>query len=396
MKTDDYSILIKTRWLAVCSLFLGVTSLIAAEFTPVSLLTPIAQDLHITEGMAGQSVTMVGAFAVVASLTLSPLTQTINRRYVLLSLSLLLVLSNLLIACAPNYAVFLLGRAILGLCVGGFWSMASAVALQLATKKDLPKALSIIYAGVSVATIIALPLASYLGAVISWRKVFLLASIFSLIAFICQYYTLPSLKIQKNTNFKNMLSLLEQNWILAGIGATICSYGGYHVFFTYLRPFLEYSLTPSTATLTTILLIFGLANCFGTFIAGFLLAKWFRTVMITTHLILLIIALLFLISPQPANTIVLTLLWGFMFGFIPVGWSVWIARTLADKAEIMGGLSVASIQFSIGLAAAVGGLMLDHIGMHSIFMLSAIILANAIILIKLSFHLFYKSTHRDA
>lgn len=135
MKADNYYQPTTTHWLAVYSLFLGVTGLIAAEFIPVSLLTPIAQDLNITEGMAGQSVTIVGILAVIASLTLSPLTKSINRRTILLLLSMLLVVSNLLIALAPNYLFFLFGRAILGLCVGGFWSMASAVALQLATKK---------------------------------------------------------------------------------------------------------------------------------------------------------------------------------------------------------------------------------------------------------------------
>ena len=73
------------NWSAVCSLFVGVTSLVAAEFIPISLLTPIAHDLGITEGMAGQTVTVVGIFAVLTSLLLAPLTRGINRRHVLLT-----------------------------------------------------------------------------------------------------------------------------------------------------------------------------------------------------------------------------------------------------------------------------------------------------------------------
>ncbi|ORF07802.1 MFS transporter, partial [Snodgrassella alvi] len=103
-------------WGAIFSLFIGVTSLITAEFIPVSLLTPIAQDFNITEGQAGQSVTMVGIFAVVTSLVLAPMTQNINRRVVLLTFSILLVLSNLFIAVAPNYFIMLIGRALLGIC----------------------------------------------------------------------------------------------------------------------------------------------------------------------------------------------------------------------------------------------------------------------------------------
>lgn len=387
----------KTHWHAVYSLFLGVTSLIAAEFIPVSLLTPIAQELNVTEGMAGQSVTVVGIFAVLSSLTLSPLTKTINRRHILLALSTLLVMSNLLIAFSSHYSVFLFGRALLGLCVGGFWSISSAVVLQLAAPKDTTRALSIVYAGVSVATIIALPLASYLGAGSSWRTVFVLASLLSLIALTYQYFTLPPLKSQKSNGFINMFRLLAKNWVLAGMGATLFSYGGYHIFFTYLRPFLEYSLTLATDKLTLVLLAFGIANGLGTFMAGFVLGKAFRITMIAIHLLSIILAILLFINQKQNNYAVsLTILWGFIFGFIPVGWSSWITRTLADQAEMMGSLSVAAIQFSIAIAAAIGGLAFDHLGMHSIFMASALINFIAVILIKYSFHLFFKTTHRLA
>lgn len=84
-----------THWPAVFSLFMGVTCLIAAEFMPVSLLTPMARDLAVTEGMAGQTVTAVGVFAVLTSLLLSPLTRGMDRRRILLAFSLLLIVSNL-------------------------------------------------------------------------------------------------------------------------------------------------------------------------------------------------------------------------------------------------------------------------------------------------------------
>jgi predicted MFS family arabinose efflux permease len=397
IKTELSPTLEKAHWSAIYSLFMGVTSLIAAEFIPVSLLTPIAQALNITEGMAGQSVTVVGIFAVLASLTLSPITKTINRRHILLTLSAFLVASNLTVALAPNYPILLIGRAILGICVGGFWSMASAVALQLAPTKDIPRALSVIYAGVSVATIISLPLASYLGDLIGWRHVFLFSALLSAVALVWQYFALPSLAAQAGNNFKNMFGLLRQNWVLIGIGATIFSYGGYHIFFTYLRPFLDDNLALSSSRLTAVLLAFGFANCLGTFIAGFFLNKQFRLTMIAIHLILLALAILLLISGERSFwNIGLVIGWGFIFGFIPVGWSTWITRTLADKAEMIGGLSVAAIQLSIGLAAAMGGLIFDNVGMYGIFSVSSIIMLSAALLIKLSFSLFFKATNRPA
>ncbi|AHN25896.1 Arabinose efflux permease [Gilliamella apicola] len=385
-------------WGAIFSLFIGVTSLIAAEFIPISLLTPIAQDLNITEGQAGQSVTMVGIFAVVTSLVLAPMTQNINRRVVLFTFSILLVLSNLFIAVAPNYFIMLIGRALLGICVGGFWSMASAVVLQLAPSKDIPRALSIVYAGVSVATIISLPLASYLGHLVGWRNVFFIAAALSFIALVWQRLTLPSLPPCESSNFKNMFALFKQNWCFFGIIGTIFSYGGYHLFFTYLRPFLEHNLALQAGPLTLILLVFGIANCIGTFVAGLLLGRFFRPVMIAIHLVLAAIAMLlfikyrFLSSDNVTMDTTLVIAWGFMFGFIPVGWSTWITRTLADKAELVGGLSVAAIQFSIGLAAGVGGMTFDQLGVSGIFITATIICIMGAVITALCFSLYKKVT----
>ncbi|NUF48938.1 MFS transporter [Gilliamella sp. ESL0250] len=382
-----------SHWSAVFSLFMGVTSLIAAEFIPISLLTPIAQTLKITEGMAGQTITAVGIFAVIASLLLAPLTKKINRRLVLLTLSILLMIANILVAFTPNYIILLIGRSILGICVGGFWSMASAVTLQLVPTKDLSRALSIIYAGVSVATIISLPLASYLGNLIGWRNIFLLSALLGAIAFIWQFIALPTLPAQQGNSFKNMFFLLKQRWITIGIVATIFSYGGYHIFFTYLRPFLEHNLALQTNTLSTLLLLFGIANCIGTLIAGFVMGKQFKITMIVIHFILLMLAIILMfINKNITFNMLIVIVWGLMFGFIPVGWSTWIVRTLADKAEMMGGLSVAAIQFSIGLAAAMGGIIFDHKGMQGIFFSSALIFLCALILIKLSFWLFTRVT----
>lgn len=380
------------HWSAVFSLFMGVTSLIAAEFIPVSLLTPMARDLAVTEGMAGQTVTAVGIFAVLTSLLLSPLTRGIDRRRILLAFSGLLILSNLLVAVAPNYAVLLIGRGILGICVGGFWSMASAVTLQLVPTKDVPRALSIVYAGVSVATILSLPLASYLGQLIGWRNVFFLGGGLGAMAFVWQFVALPSLPAQGGNSFRNMFALVRQYWVLAGIGGTIFSYGGYHVFFTYLRPFLEHDLALSAGTLSATLLAFGIANCAGTFLAGALLGKYFRPTMCAIPLVLTVVAILLLVNSGTFGGVVLTITWGFIFGFIPVGWSTWIARTLADKAELAGGLSVAAIQFSIGLAAAMGGLTFDTLGIKGIFIIAALFLLMAFVLVKSSFSLCMAAT----
>ncbi|WP_294966145.1 MFS transporter [uncultured Gilliamella sp.] len=380
-----------TYWLAILSLFMGVSSLITSEFIPISLLTLIAHDLSISEGVAGQSITMVGVFAVITSLSLSPVVKHINRKIILLSFSVMVIISNLIVAFSLNYTVLLIGRALLGICVGGFWSMASAVTLQLATPKDISRALSIVYAGVSIATIIALPLSSYMGNIIGWRNVFIIAALMGLVSLIWQLFTLPSIPAQKGNSFSSMFNLLQQQWIFIGILAIISSYGGYHIVFSYLRPWLQNDLQLASNIVTLTLLLFGIANCVGTLIACFFLGQFFKITMFMVHLLFFVIAItLFFSKNLITENLIMIFVWGLLFGFIPVGWTMWITRTLSNKAELMGGLSVAAIQLSIGLAAAIGGNLYDYFGSGGLFIASAGVMLFAILCIYRSFSIYLK------
>ena len=141
------------------------------------------------------------------------------------------------------------------------------------------------------------------------------------------------------------------------------------------------------------LLAYGAANTVGTFAAGVLLNRNFKLTMAGMHVALTSLAvLLFFCRSIVSFSLVLLLLWGFLFGMLCVGWTAWIALTLSDKAEIAGGLSVAAIQFSIGSAAALGGHIYDASGMTGILLVAAVILAGATMLTLASFALYFKST----
>jgi predicted MFS family arabinose efflux permease len=119
----------------------------------------------------------------VASLLIAVLTKCLDRRWVLLSFSVLQVLSNVLVALAPTFLVLTIGRLLLGVAIGGFWAMSAAVAMRLVPAKDVPKALSTILGAVSVATVVAALLGSYLGGLLGWRLVFGLATRLGALAF---------------------------------------------------------------------------------------------------------------------------------------------------------------------------------------------------------------------
>src|SRR5689334_732529 len=116
-------------WGAVFALTLCVSTLVASEFMPVSLLTPIASELHLSEGRAGQSIAVSGLFAVLTSLVIASVARSIDRRKLLLGLTGVMLASGLVTALAPSFIVLMLGRALIGIVIGGFWSLSAATVM---------------------------------------------------------------------------------------------------------------------------------------------------------------------------------------------------------------------------------------------------------------------------
>ena len=365
---DTVAVTEQPAWGAVFAVTLGVFALITAEFLPASLLTPMAASLGVTEGMAGQTVTATAAIALVTSLVISVLTRNIDRRIVLLSFSVLLVASNLLVAFAPTLSLVLVGRVLLGIAIGGFWTMSAAVAMRLVPEALVPRALSIIFSGVSVATVAAAPLGSYFGHIIGWRNVFLIATVIGVLAFFWQLVVLPKMAPTGSARMGTLVDVMKRPVMRAGMLSVLLVFTGHFAFFTYLRPFLEVVTGVSVNGLSLILLGFGVANFIGTSLAGFMLERSLRMTLLLMPLAMGAIALaLVALGRAPIADALLVALWGMAFGAVPVAWSTWITKTVPDEAESGGGLIVAAVQFAITLGAAAGGVVFDHTGASGVF-----------------------------
>ena len=151
------------NWGAVLAMSLAAFALVASEFMPVSLLTPLAADLQITEGQAGQGISVSGLFALLTSLLIAGVAARVERKRLLLALTVLMIVSGTVVALAPNYPVFMLGRALIGVAIGGFWSLSAATAMRLVPEPQVPCALAIVNGGNALATVIAAPLGSFVG-----------------------------------------------------------------------------------------------------------------------------------------------------------------------------------------------------------------------------------------
>lgn len=375
---DEVSVPARPAWGAVFAMAFGVFGLITAEFLPVSLLTPIAASLQVSEGQAGQTVTVTALVALLTSLVVGSVTRRLDRRVVMLAFTLLLVASALLVALASNLTLILLARVLLGMAIGGFWTLSTAITMRLVPSDQVPRALSIVFSGISLATIIAAPLGSYLGGLIGWRNIFMLTAGLGVLALIWQSFTLPAMPPENKARSGGVLDLLRSELMRWGMLAVIMMFTGHFAFFTYLRPFLESSAQLNLNQLSLVLLAFGVANFFGTSLAGYLVTRSVSLTLSAMALVMSATALL-LVSFVDVSWLVGAgvALWGLAFGSMPTGWSTWISRAVPDDAESGGGLLVATIQLAITAGAAAGGWMFDLQGAGGVFLASGVLMLLA-------------------
>lgn len=368
-------------WGAVVALTLCVATLIASEFMPVSILTPIAADLRLTEGSAGQAISVSGLFAVLTSLTITSVTRGLDRRALLLGLTVLMLVSGAMVAVAPTYAVLMAGRALLGVVIGGFWSMSAATVMRLLPEDQVPRGLAMLNGGNALATTVAAPLGSFLGQFIGWRGAFFIVVPLAAITFVWLWRTLPRMPSPRSARAVNALAVLRQPEARAGMAAVALLFMGQFTLFTYLRPFLEGVTELSVSLLSLVLLGMGGAGLVGTWLIGRAVTRSLTATLIVAPVAMAAIAIgLIAFGTMPLPTAVLLVGWGLIGTALPVAWWTWLSRTLPNDAEAGGGLMVAVIQLAITLGAAGGGLLFDAAGHRATFLASAILLGGSALL----------------
>lgn len=372
-------------WAAVVCLSLLTFLLVGLEFMPVSLLTPIARDLAVSEGLAGQAITVSGFFAVITSLFGNGLLRVIDRRSVVLLYTAILVVSSLAVAMAPNFTVFLLGRALVGVAIGGFWSLSTAILARLATGANLPKAIALLQGGTALALVIAAPVGSFLGALIGWRGTFLITVPIGMAALAWQWLVLPKMPPMQASSARSMFGLLRNRTFALGMASTALAFIGMNSLSIYLRPFLEHVTGLQVNALSLALLGVGLGGLAALFIVGSVLRRRLDAVLIGLPAGLAVFALLLIaLGPYAAPTVALLVLWGLFNTPIPVAWNTWMSRVIPDDLEAGGGLQVALIQAAIAGGAIAGGVLFDTLGWWAAFVLAAILLMTSAALAALA------------
>jgi len=350
-------------WAAVGALTLGVFALVTSEFLPASVLTPLARDLGISVGAAGQAVTataVVGAFA--APLT-PVLTGRFDRRWVMWGLMALLCVSNLLTVFAANLPTLLVARVLLGASLGGFWSMAAALAMRLVPPAGMPRAMSLIFTGVSVATVSAAPIGAYVSDTLGWRAAFVIAGGVGGVALLAQLATLPRLAPTSPPRLSGLIEVGRRPAVATALLGVLLVISGHFAGFTYVRPVLEQVAHLDVRAISLSLLAFGVTGFFGNLAGAALVGRDPRLSVLAGSALVATAALAIVALGQVGLVTAAALaLWGFAFAMLPVGFQSWATSAAPDQAELAGGLLTSTFQVAIAAGAVFGGLLVDQFG----------------------------------
>ncbi|WDR01632.1 MFS transporter [Devosia algicola] len=325
-----------STWFAVISLTLGSFALISSELLPMAVLTPIAAELGVTEGAAGQAVTLTALFAGIAAPT---------------------------VGLTSDYSVLLAARMLLGIAIGGFFALAGATVVRLVTIEDMGKGMSIVFMGLSAGLVVAPALATLIGEAFGWRVAFMAAAGCGFLALLLQAIFLPSVPATSATSVSSMLGLLKRPPVRVGLIVGLLFFGGEVSGFTFMRPYLETNGALNPTAIAAALLVLGLASLAGSAMAGVFADRALREGFGVTFLMLAFASLgLLALNSSYVAILVLAAAWGVAIGAGPVMTQTWMGRAAPDQLEGVGGLFLAVIQVGVTLGAIAGGIAVDFIG----------------------------------
>jgi predicted MFS family arabinose efflux permease len=235
--------------------------------------------------------------------------------------------------------------------------------MRLVPPRLLPRALSIVFAGVSVATVSAAPVGAYLGDLLGWRAIFAIAAAIGTLTLLVQMLTIPKLPPQSMPTLWTLLELLRRPSIRLVLITILLSISGHFAGFTYVRPFLEQVPVLSIELISLVLLAYGVGGFFGNLTGAVLVERNAPAAVILGSLLIAVTAfVLVMFGTSVLVAAAGVALWGFAFGAIPVGVQTWIVRAAPDQPEGASGLIVAGFQVAIAGGAILGGVLVDNLG----------------------------------
>ncbi|MEV7028038.1 MFS transporter [Kitasatospora sp. NPDC093558] len=370
----------EARWAPVLAVALSTFTVVSAEMMPVGLLTPMSDSLSVTDGVTGLSLTITGLIGAAVSPFAPALIGLRDRKGVLVGHMLLLALGNAVTAVAPNFPVLVAGRILLGLALGVVWGLVPGLAPRLVDGPRIALASTMVFSGVSIASVLGVPLGTYLAALLDWRAAFWALALLGLVCATVLARTLPALPVHERGRTDGIAGALRQKGITAGLAVTTLVVLGHFTGYTYVRPVLEADAGLGTGVIAACLLVYGLAGVAGNFTLGPLSGRRPRAAMVTALAgVTLAVGLLPVLTGSVVTVLLVLVVWGASYGGVSVSTQTWIRTAAPARIEASGALWAGVFNASIALGSLAGGLVIDHAGNRAVLLTAALTTAAGLL-----------------
>lgn len=369
------------RWAGVVALAIGIFVLITIEELPIGVLSVMAPDLGVSEGVAGLAVTVPGILAGVVALCTPVIVRGMDRRLVLV-----LALASVAVSCglsviAPNFAVLLLARLFAGVAIGLYWAVMAIVALGQVPAKHAARALTIAFAGAGGALVLGVPVAAWIGAHVGWRMAFAVVGIVAAAVALLILVLVEPVHTRVKVTGPMMLTAARHRGVRYALGFIALAVVGQFLTYSYVSPVLLERAEVSLGSIGLMLLVYGIAGLVGNFAVGPLLRRsapaGVLVVVIGTGLSLLAVLT---VMDGPRSALVVMAVWGLCVGGISVATQAFIVSEAGDVLEEATALNSAGFNSAIAIGALLGGLILDAAGLTPMIFTSVLMVGAGAVL----------------
>lgn len=347
---------------------LSLIGIISTEFGVIGILPQIADYYHITIDKAG---ILLSAFAMVAAIAgpfLTIFTSGINRKKLMTVSMMVFLATGIVSSFSPPFWLLLLVRLLPAFLHPTLVSAAVGAATASAHKKDAHKMMAIVIGGVGIATITTVPLATFIASVFdSWQASFMVQTLISMLAVLAIWIGLPSMPVEEQKSYGAQLKILSKPLFIASATFTFLMNGAMFATYSYFADYLGKINGMQPKSISTMLLVFGIAGVSGNFIAGKMLSK---NITITTAGFLVGLTLIsipiYYSGPMSPWTIGLIAIWGFFHTPCFLTGQAYMIETAPEAPEFANSISISFGNLGISLGTAISGLSIANYGLQSV------------------------------
>jgi predicted MFS family arabinose efflux permease len=370
-------------WCAVSVLCIASFTMVTSEFAPIGLLSQLSADLDQAPSTVGLTVTLYAWIGAASGLLSSWLNRRVPRKALLIGLMLILALSNGLAAVSPEFSSLLGARAVGALAHGVFWAIVAATAAHIVPSHRVGLATSIVLGGITIATVMGVPLINLVGQYDGWRTAFMCLAVMCLASAGAMALVLPSLHIPSLAKGLGFAAVLRRKdlmitYVITGMTAA-AHFGAY----TFVEPFIGQVPGITSYLIAVLLFAFGAAGFLGNLLSALFIDRYLKA-FILLALVAMALALVTLGIYGPllglAPVVTLLVIWGVAISALFTGLQTWVLRIAGDHMVPATALHTAVLNSAIGLGVIIGGSVLDVAGFKGAMLSACVVIVPAIVL----------------